>query len=265
VTGNSVRITWWGHATTTIDIGGIRILTDPLLSGSLVHLRRIGGPMPTPEAQRADVVVVSHLHGDHLHIPSLRQLPAATTLIAPSGSRALLARPASALADRVHEVNVGDEVACSESVRITAVTAAHDGRRMPGSRHIGPALGFVIESGATRVWFAGDTGLFDDLALIGPVDIAVVPVGGWGPTLGPEHLDPRRATEAVRLVGARVAIPIHYGTFWPVGLRHVHRANFRRLFVDPGARFADEMASACPDVSVHVLASGETVDCDGQL
>lgn len=252
-----IGITWWGHATATIEIAGLRVLTDPVLTPRLAHLRRLGGPVPSPDAVRADVVVISHLHADHLHLPSLRTLGRDVRIIAPTGTAAVLAAADPRLLDQLEEVGVDDEVAMGD-LRLTATRAAHDGRRHPGSRHRGPALGFVLDAGAGhRVWFAGDTGLFDAMRDIGPVDAAVVPVGGWGPTLGPHHMDPAQAAEAALRVGARTAVPVHYGTFWPVGLRRVHPGSFRRMFADPGTRFADALATCAPQSTAHVLAWGE--------
>jgi L-ascorbate metabolism protein UlaG (beta-lactamase superfamily) len=144
-------------------------------------------------------------------------------------------------------------------VEITGTPAWHDGRRLPGSPHRGPALGFLLRAPDSVVWFAGDTGLFDTMAEIGPVDVALVPVGGWGPTLGPHHLDPEQAAEAVRRVAARHAIPIHYGTFWPTGLRAVAPQQFRHKCVDPGRRFAAALGTAA---RAHVLAPCSSVDIE---
>ena len=69
-----VEITWWGHATCTVEDSGIRVLTDPLFTRRLAHLRRRRGAPPPPEATVADLVLVSHLHADHLHLPSLARL-----------------------------------------------------------------------------------------------------------------------------------------------------------------------------------------------
>ncbi len=255
-------ITWWGHATTTIALAGRRVLTDPVLTRRLAHLTRIGGPVPGVDALRADVVVISHLHFDHLDIRSLRALGPGTRIVAPKGTARALRRSAADLAGRVEEVRDGDVVSVA-GLHVRAVPAAHDGRRSPISRYSAPALGFIIEDGAaggpTRVWFAGDTGLFAGMADFAPVDVAVVPVSGWGPTLGGSHLDPEQAAEAVRRVGARDAVPVHYGTLWPWGLRHVHPASFRRRFTDPGTRFAAELARSCPGASAHVIGHGETV------
>ncbi|MCZ9342891.1 MBL fold metallo-hydrolase, partial [Streptomyces sp. TRM76130] len=92
----------------------------------------------------------------------------------------------------VTEVAPGDEVTIGD-LRIRAVPAWHDGRRLPLGPRRSPALGYVIE-GEARTYFAGDTGLFDGMAAaVGPIDAALLPVGGWGPHLGEEHLDAGRA------------------------------------------------------------------------
>jgi L-ascorbate metabolism protein UlaG (beta-lactamase superfamily) len=255
----STSVTWWGHATTTIEVGGVRVLTDPVLTGRIAHLRRIGGPTPAAEARTAHVVVVSHLHHDHLHVPSLRLLATTTRIVAPVGAAAALRRWDSGLAIRVEEVDVGESVDV-DGVRLLAVPAHHEGRRSPVSRHSGPAMGFMVSNDAVSVWFAGDTGLFDGLADIGPADVAVVPVGGWGPTLGDTHLDPRQAAEAVRRIGAADAVPIHYGTFWPIGLREAWPNGITRHFSSPGKAFADALGSVAPQSTAHVLLHGETMD-----
>ena len=204
-------------------------------------------------------MIVSHLHHDHLHVPSLRLLGRTTRIVAPVGTAAALRRRDPALAIRVEEVDVGEAVEVG-GVRLLAVAAHHEGRRSPVSRHLGPALGFLISTPSASVWFAGDTGLFDAMADIGPADVAVVPVGGWGPTLGETHLDPVQAAEAVRRVEAADAVPIHYGTFWPMGLRKAWPQGIARHFTSPGKAFAAALAIAAPRATAHVLLHGETAD-----
>lgn len=256
----SASVTWWGHATTTIELGGRRILTDPVLTHRVAHLSRIGGPVPGASALRADAVVVSHLHHDHLHVPSLRLLGQDVRIVAPVGAARALRRTAPALARRIEEVGPGDVVDLS-GVCLRAVPAAHDGRRSALSRHRGPALGFLLETGLpdSRVWFAGDTGLFAGMTDLAPVAVAVVPIGGWGPTLDAGHLDPAQAAEAVHRVGARDAVPIHYGTLWPTGLRHLQPGSFRRHFTGQGDAFTQQVSRCAPEVRTHVLLPGQTV------
>jgi L-ascorbate metabolism protein UlaG (beta-lactamase superfamily) len=252
----SVTVTWWGHATATVEVGGVRVLTDPLFSDRLAHLRRQVSPVPVATAAEADVVIVSHFHADHLHVPSLRRVRPDARIIAPAGSVPLLQRLAPALLPRVDEVRESDEVKIADLV-VRAVAAHHDGRRHNWSRDRGPALGYVLTSSDQTVWFAGDTGLFDGMAELGPVDTALVPVGGWGPTLGPEHLDPRQASEAIARVGARHAVPIHYGTYWPIGLRAAAPDVFRRRCRQPGADFAAAMRGS--NAMAQVVEPGASV------
>ena len=245
---DGLAVTWWGHASTTVEIGGRRIATDPVLTRSLLHLRRYGA-LPVDLAADADLVLISHLHADHCHLPSLRRVPAGTTLLLPRGGERLLG-------DRfdVRPVEPGDQLEV-DGARVTVLPAHHDGRRLPGSRHRGPALGFRVECGGRSFWYPGDTGAQVDFAAVPPVDLALVPVGGWGPSLGDEHLDPAEAAEAVALVGARWAVPLHWGTFWPRGLGLVGRRTHHHLFVTPGDRFVAAMAGR--EAEAVVLAHGQ--------
>ncbi|MBQ0863912.1 MBL fold metallo-hydrolase [Streptomyces smyrnaeus] len=250
-----VEVTWWGHATATVRDSGVTVLTDPLLVRRLAHLRRRRGALPPPDAVRADLVLVSHLHADHLHPGSLAMLAPGTRVVVPRGAvRAVpgLRRLAPLL--RLTEVVPGDEVAVGP-VTVRAVPAAHDGRRLPVGRQVSPALGFVV-SGEERTYFAGDTGLFDGMAeAVGDVDTALLPVGGWGPFLGEGHLDARRAAEALTRLRPRSAVPVHFGTYWPVGLDAVRPHEFHA----PGAEFKRLAARPAPQVAVHLLEHGQSV------
>lgn len=249
-----VEVTWWGHATCTVEDSGTRVLTDPLFARRLAHLRRRRGAPPPPSAALADVVLVSHLHADHLHVPSLARLAPGTRVLVPSGA----ARSVPALRRlrtlRITEVDPGARVEVGEVV-IEVVPAAHDGRRLPVGPHRSPALGFVVH-GTARTYFAGDTGLFDGMAeAVGEVDVALLPVGGWGPYLGPHHLDPARAAEALARIAPRSAVPVHYGTYWPIGMDAVRPHEFHT----PGDEFVRQAALRAPDVAVHRLGHGESV------
>ncbi|MFE7270465.1 MBL fold metallo-hydrolase [Streptomyces sp. NPDC057623] len=249
-----VEITWWGHATCTVEDSNVRVLTDPLFARRLAHLRRRRGAPPPPGAWRADVAVVSHLHADHLHVPSLARLERGTRLLVPRG--ALRAVPPLRRLTHlvVSEVEPGD-VTTVGPLAVRAVPARHDGRRLPVGPRRSPALGYVIE-GEARTYFAGDTGLFDTMANeVGPVDVALLPVGGWGPYLGEGHLDAGRAAEALARLAPRSAVPVHYGTYWPIGMDAVRPHEFHA----PGDEFARLAAERAPGVSVHRLAHGERV------
>ncbi|AKH85570.1 membrane protein [Streptomyces sp. CNQ-509] len=250
-----VEITWWGHATATVRDSGVRVLTDPLFVPRLMHLRRRRGALPPPAAAMADVVVVSHLHSDHLHLPSLARIAPGTRLVVPHGAPGAvpgLRRLADSRGLRVTEVRPGDEVAAGP-LTIRAVPAAHDGRRWPYGSRTAPALGYVFE-GEARTYFAGDTGLFDGMArAVGPCDVALLPVGGWGPFLGHGHLDPGRAAEALAELAPRAAVPVHYGTYWPIGMDAVRPHEFHA----PGHDFVRRAAALAPEVAVHRLGHGE--------
>ncbi|WP_264482225.1 MBL fold metallo-hydrolase [Streptomyces pinistramenti] len=257
------EVTWWGHATATIEDSGVRVLTDPLFTRRLAHLRRRSGALPPPGAARADLVLVSHLHADHLHPASLAGLAPGTRLVVPAGARAAvpgLRRVAAARGLRVTEVVPGDVLEAGAAdgagtVTVRAVRAAHDGRRLPYGPHRSPALGYVVR-GTVRTYFAGDTGLFDGMAeAVGPCEVALLPVGGWGPFLGSGHLNPRRAAEAVALLAPASAVPVHYGTYWPIGLDAVRPHEFH----SPGEEFARQVALLAPEVTVHRLGHGESV------
>ncbi|MFF9350468.1 MBL fold metallo-hydrolase [Streptomyces sp. NPDC014734] len=255
-----VEVTWWGHATCTIEDSGVRVLTDPLFVRRLAHLRRRRGELPGPEAAVADVVLVSHLHADHLHPPSLAGLAPGTRLVVPVGAvRAVpglrLLRSVRGL--RITEVAPGDEVRFggAHGIRVRAVPALHDGRRLPLGTHRSPALGYVVE-GEARTYFAGDTGLFEDMArAVGPVDVALLPVGGWGPYLGRGHLDAGRAAQALVRLAPRSAVPVHYGTYWPIGMDGVRPHEFHA----PGDEFVRKAGLLAPEVAVHRLFHGERV------
>ncbi|MDQ1007276.1 L-ascorbate metabolism protein UlaG (beta-lactamase superfamily) [Streptomyces sp. V4I23] len=252
-----VEITWWGHATCTIEDSGVRVLTDPLLVRRLAHLRRRRGALPPAEATVAEAVLVSHLHSDHLHLPSLARLAPGTRLVVPRGAaRSVpgLRRVAATAGLRVTEVAPGDEVRVDE-LRVRAVPALHDGRRLPLGPHRSPALGYVV-SGEADTYFAGDTGLFDSMAdEVGPVDVALLPVGGWGPYLGHGHLDAGRAAQALASLAPRAAVPVHYGTYWPIGMDGVRPHEFYA----PGDEFVRKAARLAPRVAVHRLGHGERV------
>ncbi|AKJ09619.1 membrane protein [Streptomyces incarnatus] len=249
-----VEITWWGHATCTVSDANTRVLTDPLFARRLAHLRRRRGAVPPAEARRADVVLVSHLHADHLHLPSLAELARGTRLLVPQGAPRAVPGLRRLRRLRITEVAPGDAVRIGELL-VRVVPALHDGRRLPVGPHRSPALGYVVE-GEARTYFAGDTGLFDAMAeRVGPVDVALLPVGGWGPGLGAGHLDPGRAARALARLAPRAAVPVHYGTYWPIGMDAVRPHEFHA----PGDEFVRLAAVAAPEVAVHRLGHGESI------
>jgi L-ascorbate metabolism protein UlaG (beta-lactamase superfamily) len=235
-----VRIVYVGHATTLLELDGATLLTDPLLRGRVAHLTRVEAAR---RPERVDAVLLSHLHADHLDFPSLALLPAHVPVVLPRGGGRLVRRRTGR---EVVELAVGERTEVG-AVTVRAVPAEHAYGRHPLSRRVEP-IGFVI-SGLQDVYFAGDTDLFDEMESLAPLDVALLPVSGWGPRLPAGHLDPETAAEAARRLRPRVAIPIHWGTYRVIGLRSAG--------AEPAERFRDEVARAAPEVEVRILLPGQ--------
>jgi L-ascorbate metabolism protein UlaG (beta-lactamase superfamily) len=237
-------LTWLGHSTVVIDLEGTRVVTDPVLRGRIWHLRRDAAVAPTAVGP-LDAVVISHIHFDHLDLGSLDRLDRNMPVVVPRGVGSLVRRRGFA---RTVELDVGEELALG-AILIRATHAEHESSRGPFSPSA-PSLGYVVEGGS-RIYFAGDTELFPEMRHIGPVDVALLPVAGWGPRLGAGHLDPAGAAEALRLLHPKAALPIHWGTF-------------RRIFAErpddrPAREFARIAHQVAPEVDVRVLSIGETL------
>ena len=205
------RIEYVGHATVFVDLDGVRLLTDPLLRNRVAHLRR-ASPVAARTRRGLDAVLVSHAHYDHLDLPSLEKLGKKIPVVVPRGLGGLLRKRRF---EAVMEVAEGERVAIG-SLTVTAVPAEHDGSRSPLGVSAEP-IGYVI-SGSRSIYFAGDTDLFDEMAELGPGDVGLVPIWGWGPGLGRGHLDPESAAEAVARIRPGLAVPIHWGTYFPIHL-----------------------------------------------
>jgi L-ascorbate metabolism protein UlaG (beta-lactamase superfamily) len=254
------RILFLGHATVLIELDGVRLLTDPLLRDRVAHLRRQVPPLEPAVYAGIDAVLISHLHHDHLDLASLRLLGLEIPLIVPAGAGAWMEERGLT---NVTELSAGEAANVGAQVTVTAVQARHDGRRHPGGPRAA-TLGYVVE-GRHAVYFAGDTELFDGMSGLRStrgradtsgqsprLDVALLPVAGWGPTLGPGHMDPLDAARAARLIRPRIAIPMHWGTLLPIGLAGRHGGRLG----DPPRIFAEHVASLAPDVEVRILQPG---------
>ncbi len=244
----SARITFVGHSTVLLDFDGTRLLTDPVLRMRVTILRRLA-PLPdVPGLLDPDAVLVSHAHLDHLDLPSLRRVSASAPAVAPRGFRRLISR--SGGRDAI-EIEVGERITIGNA-DVLATPAEHDGRRHKITRRL-PALGYVIRGGGCSAYFAGDTDLFDEMkSFAAGVDVALLPIAGWGRTVGRGHLDAERAARAAALIGPRIAVPIHWGTL--VGPR-VSPAEAAA----PAAEFARLAAKYAPEVEVRILEPGESL------
>jgi L-ascorbate metabolism protein UlaG (beta-lactamase superfamily) len=155
---------------------------------------------------------------------------------------------------QVTEVVEGDEISIGNVV-VRATHAEHGGHRTLGPK--AAALGYAV-LGSRRIFFAGDTGLFPGMdGLIPELDLALVPIWGWGRTLGRgKHLDPTRAAEAVRRLRPKLAVPIHWGTYCPFYLALGGRPAF---LDDPGEAFLRAAAELAPGVDTKLLRPGGRV------
>lgn len=245
-----LRITYLGHASLLIEIDGLRLLTDPVFRNRLLHLYRFSDSIDPALYEDIDAVLISHVHWDHLDLPSLRSLDLTYKLIVPQGSARYLKRKGFS-----HAV----ELPCGETIRhdpltIQATPADHASFRPP----FGPrseSIGFIIQ-GSQRIYFAGDTDLFPEMADFGgDLDIALLPVWGWGPNLGPGHMDPHQAAQALKLLKPKIAIPIHWGTLAPLGIPLVMRG----FLSQPPARFVHFAAQLAPEVRIEILSPGSSI------
>ena len=243
----ALRIVYVGHGTVLVDLDGVRLLTDPVLRSVVAHLRR-SGRVDHDALRGVDAALVSHLHFDHLDPPSLERLGRELPIVVPRAAAALLRRKRYS---HVSELAVGETLLIG-GLTVRAAPADHDGSRLPFGTKVEP-VGYVVE-GSQSVYYAGDTGLFDGITEIGPVDVALVPIWGWGPRLGPGHLDPERAAQAVALLRPRVAIPVHWGTYYPVHQGITGRPAYLK---SPPGEFVAAAAVAAPDVEVRVLQPGD--------
>ncbi len=219
-------------------------------------MRRREAPIDPALYRSIDAVLISHAHADHLDPRSLALLAESTPIIAPRGAGTMLRKRGL---QRIEEVTVGDDVQVGP-ISIRATYADHSGLRFP----FGPgaeSLGFLI-AGRRRVYFAGDTDIFPGMgSLEQDLDAALLPVWGWGPTLRGRHLSPRRAAEALTLLRPRLAIPIHWGTYLPIGMGWMKP----RFFTDPPRRFSRYAQSFAPSVRVRVLPPGGRLWLGGEV
>jgi L-ascorbate metabolism protein UlaG (beta-lactamase superfamily) len=253
----TLRVQFFGHATVRLELDGVALMTDPILRAGVAGLVHRAPVVDTAAAVAGlDAVLISHLHHDHLDFGSLHLVAPDVPVLVPPGAGAFVGghgfRGARELAPgETWEVAGSPDTA---PVRVTATFADHKGYRVP----FGPGaacIGFLIQ-GSQSIYFAGDTALFPAMADLAPLDLALLPVAGWGPRLGPGHMDPTQAVAALRLLRPRASIPIHWGALVPRGL-HLRQWDY---LSQPPIDFAAQTALELPELSVHILAPGSALD-----
>lgn len=244
----TLEVSWLGHATSDIRIGGTRtasdtgvgvdrFVTDPVLRDRCAHLRRHRGSGVLDDPGSVSGILISHLHHDHLDLPSLRRLPRGLPCVVSRGAGPLLRGTGL----DVIELDVEATVTIGSTV-VTVVPAEHQPDRF-ASRHRAPPVGYVLQRADRTVYFPGDTDLHPVMSDLPRPDVALLPIWGWGPTIGPGHLDPHRAARAAALLGADAVLPVHWGTFAPIGFGR----SIARWFDRP----AQELEAAIREVSPH--------------
>ena len=260
-----MRVTYIGHATLLIEMGGLKLLTDPNFDPKLGRvLPRVSAPGIALDAlPKLDAVLVTHAHADHLSFDSLDRLPSSTPVFAPPAVAAWLNRlgyrHVSALPPG-EELRIGD-------LRINAAMATHRGNRYGFDRWRADASMYLLTSDAESCFFAGDTALTDDTHHLverhlwdksRSLDVALLPIGyapWWKPGFRKGHLTHEDALVLFERLRARVLVPYHWGTF-----RHVTSTAFdaiNRLRV----RLEDHHLAE----SVRILEPGESMAFAGMV
>jgi L-ascorbate metabolism protein UlaG (beta-lactamase superfamily) len=144
-------------------------------------------------------------------------------------------------------------------ISIHSTFAKHRHWRYP-LEPVADPMGFVL-SGSNQIYFTGDTDLFPGMAdLSDNLDVALLPIWGWGPTISKGHLDPKRAAQALPLLNPRVAIPIHWGTMHLTGLGWLKPS----FLSQPPVEFAHLAAQLAPKVSVRIIPPGGSITYRGE-
>ena len=222
-----MQITYIGHATLLLEIGGARILTDPNFEASLGRfLARVSAPGIALEAlPKLDALLLTHAHADHLSFESLDQLPRDIPLYAPPAVARWLVKKGY---EHATPLDDGDDVAIGGALRVHTGRATHRGNRYGFDRWRSATNMYLLESDEESIFFAGDTALTPSThhlvervlwSRARELDIALLPIGwapAWKPGFRRGHLTCDDALALFATLRARAMLPYHWGTF-----RHV--------------------------------------------
>ncbi|HEV8268771.1 MAG TPA: MBL fold metallo-hydrolase [Thermoanaerobaculia bacterium] len=221
---SGLRATWLGHSTVLVEIGGLRVLTDPVWGrraspSSLAGPKRFQPvPVPLGSMPPIDLVVVSHDHYDHLDYPTIRELrkrsvPFVTSLGVGAHLEAWGVAP-----ELIVELDWWESHTLpGTDLTVTAAPSQHFSGRALSDRNATLWSSLVLRSPRHKVFFSGDTGLTTEYSAIserlGPFDLVMLEVGAFHPAWGDIHLGPDHALEALALLGGGAFLPVHWGTF----------------------------------------------------
>ncbi|MGP3952585.1 MBL fold metallo-hydrolase [Streptomyces sp. 7N604] len=219
---DTVAVTWAGHASWVVRIGGLTVLTDPVWSrrilGTPARVTPVG--IRWEDLPEIDAVVISHNHYDHLDAPTLKRLPRDTHLFVPAGLGGWCRRRRFTRVTELDWWEAAELPSEGGGVRFDFVPAHHWSKRTLTDTCRSLWGGWVLsDAQGRRVYFAGDTGYGHWFAEIGRrhpgIDLALLPIGAYDPgwMLRTVHTDPEEAVQACLDLGARVMAPMHWGTF----------------------------------------------------
>jgi len=210
-------LTWIGHASFLVQLGGASALVDPVLSPRIAGFvpRNVAPGLAWSALPKIDLVLVTHNHMDHMDGPTLRKLGPDPVFVVPRGLGYWFER---AGLPRVLEMDwwQQEEVA---GMRVTFVPAEHWSRRGLNDVNTSWWGGYVLEGGGVRVYHSGDTAWFDGFQRIGercgPIDAAMLPIGAYEPRwfMQGQHMNPEDAVRAFQALGATRFVAMHWGTF----------------------------------------------------
>lgn len=254
-----LRVVWYGHASTLVEIEGRRVLFDPVWSKRVSPSQLVGPkrlhPLPVTlgDLPPVDAIVISHDHYDHLDLGTVRTLTRlqSAPFLVPLGIGAHLEKW-GVPQERIIELD-WDEDAQVAGLRFTATAARHfSGRTF--SRNDTLWGSWVVAGTTRRVFYAGDSGYFEGYAGIGaahgPFDLTLMPIGAYSPAWPDIHMNPEEAVNAHIDLGGQLMLPVHWATF-TLAL-HPWGEPVDRLWQEAKAR----------DVRIVVPRPGEGVDVD---
>jgi L-ascorbate metabolism protein UlaG (beta-lactamase superfamily) len=208
VQAGHVNVTFGGHATVLARYERLGIAFDPMLGRWIGGVRRAVEPgLAAADFDGIGLVLISHRHADHLHVPTLKKLPRASTIVVPAGAAASVSSLGFA---RVVELQPGADLEL-RGVQVIACATSH------GDGELARGLSYVVRGDGPTLYLCGDSGYFSGFAEVGrrhAPDIAMLPIGGFLPgSFRSRHMSPLDALYAFEDLRARLLVPIHHGAF----------------------------------------------------